>query len=260
MKAPDEPYYREEIVRPAPLPAKDEFAMFADYQKRRTARKRDRIVRQYLYWAAELACRYCGPRMPKRDAISAANLGLMQAIEDFDPARGRRFVTHSYFAIRRTVLTALRETYIVDPSPGINPHWHKFNKSARTADDQKKFTMAKKDVFDSLGSTVEFNSISKHSHGGAGGGNAPWNDNPDADLSAPDERPEIEDASMLDALREKLVILTPQEREIITRRYFGADTPLFREIGDALDLDEDHVRYVHKRALERLKHSLRGEL
>lgn len=249
-------YYRVEVRRANPLSAEEEAAMFVQYRKRRTPARRETIVRQYLYWAAELACRYCGPRMPREDAISAANLGLMQAIEDFDPKRGRRFVTHSYFHIRRTVLTALRETYVINPASGINVVRHQFNLSEKTDEDRAKFRAEKRKVFDRAGQPIECATLD-------GGPEANGNQASQRHLhAAPDtheERDSVEDFSMLEVLRERIEDLPEPERTILTMRYLSPDTPRFLDIGKKIGRTKDNVRYLHDRALAKLKLALLKE-
>lgn len=249
-------YYRVEVRRANPLTAEQESEMFAAYRKRRTAKRREEIVRQYLYWAAELACRYCGPRMPREDAISAANLGLMQAIEDFDPEHGQRFVTHSYFAIRRSVLTALRGTYVVNPSPGMNVARHQFNLSEKNDAAKAEFRAAKREVFDRTGTVVDIAYL-EAPHAPAHLSDGFHTIAPD---NSPEERDSVEDFSMLRVLREKIATMQNPEKKILTLRYLSKDTPLFKEIGERMNMTEDQVRYVHNRTMQKLRESLTKEV
>jgi len=274
-------YYRNDVARPAPLSKDAELELFARYRRRRTATLRDRIVRQYLYWPAQIACRYAGPRMSKAEAISAANFGLMLAIEDFDPSRGRRFTTHSFFAIRRTVLDALRDTYLIDPTPGISAARHVFNTSGKTAEDKTRLQAERRRVFDSVAKSVNV-------FGGGGMGGSTVSETPrfrnyryndpglreedktflreaalqqtDRNLIQPDCRENLDQQSAFALVREKLKKLDPLEQQVMRARYFSDPTSSFREIGETLKLKEDHVRYVHDRALKKLGKSVKKEL
>lgn len=241
---PQEQYYRVDITRYPALTTEDELALFVDYHKRRTAVKREKIVRQYLYWAAELACRYCGPRMSKAEAISAANYGLMQAIEKFDPAEGKRFVTYSYFAIRREVLYALRDSYVVNPESGLWASKYQFSLSPRESNDIARHKKERREVFDNVGATTE---IGLHATGD------------DNNLSAEDDfREAIEQGSLLEILAEALPALPQDLREIVDLKYFNNGKPLtFVEIGQRLRCTADHVRWLHARAMKSLQKLLR---
>lgn len=89
----------------------EERRIWRDYRKRQTAKRREQLVRMYLCWAFDLAGRYRGQRLSFDDAIGAANEGLMEAIRDFDPARGFKFATYSFFPIRRKILEAVALAY-----------------------------------------------------------------------------------------------------------------------------------------------------
>lgn len=258
MSAPkQEQYYRVDIKRYPALAAEAEIALFVDYRKRRTALKREAIVRQYLYWAAELACRYCGPRMPKADAISAANFGLMQAIEKFDPDSGRRFVTYSYFAIRREVLYALRDSYVVNPESGIWASRYRFKISPQSPEDAAQHKQECREVFESVsslfptpgpGSDFQSRSI----------GCAEFDGLSPEEFSEDDRRGDVEKASLLEALQGALPSLPKELRTVIELKYFNGDRPLsFSDIGRKLKCSKDHARWLHSQAMKSLRKILR---
>lgn len=240
------PYYRTEIIRMPALSTEDEAALFAAYRKRRTAKRREAIVRQYLYWAAELACRYCGPRMPKADAMAAANHGLMLAIEKFDPSLGKRFVMYSYSLIRRQVLYALRDSHVVNPEPAIKSLQYQYNKTERTPEDRKEFERKKKAVFSGMSSDLPI-------AGPAGGF-------PERE-SLQDESEDRRDVeSLVETLREHVDKLPADMRDVVRLRYFPESGPglTFPEIGKKLSCTADHACWVHGRALVLLHHMLRN--
>jgi RNA polymerase sigma factor for flagellar operon FliA len=57
--------------------------------------------------AADLLKKY--PRLDRRDLESAAELGLVQAANDYDPSRGVSFTTFAYYRIRGAVLDDIRQ-------------------------------------------------------------------------------------------------------------------------------------------------------
>ena len=74
--------------------------------RRRGMRARDRFVRANLRLAVSYVAKRCN-RLAKQhgadDLVQAANLGLITAVERFDPARGYRFSTYAYWWIRQAV-------------------------------------------------------------------------------------------------------------------------------------------------------------
>jgi len=74
--------------------------------RRRGMRARDRFVTANLRFAVSYVTKRC-TRLSKthgtEDLVQAANMGLITAVERFDPARGYRFSTYAYWWIRQAV-------------------------------------------------------------------------------------------------------------------------------------------------------------
>ena len=74
--------------------------------RRRGIRARDRFVHANLRLSYSYVCHHC-PRLLRAadwdDVIQSANLGLLRAVERFDPTRGFRFSTYAYWWIRQSV-------------------------------------------------------------------------------------------------------------------------------------------------------------
>jgi len=74
--------------------------------RRRGIKARDRFVHANLRLSYSYVCHHC-PRLLRAadwdDVIQSANLGLLRAVERFDPTRGFRFSTYAYWWIRQAV-------------------------------------------------------------------------------------------------------------------------------------------------------------
>lgn len=78
--------------------------------KRRGERARDRFVRANLKLVISFADKYRSvPQQYHDDLIQAGNLGLMRAVEKFDPARGYKFSTYAYWWIRQGIHAFLEQ-------------------------------------------------------------------------------------------------------------------------------------------------------
>ena len=78
--------------------------------ERRGKRARDHIVRANLRLVLSFAERYRSvPSQYHDDLIQAGNLGLMRAVEKFDPARGYKFSTYAYWWIRQGINSFLEQ-------------------------------------------------------------------------------------------------------------------------------------------------------
>ena len=65
---------------------------------------KDKLINSNLRFVVTCAKQYVGQGVPLVDLISAGNLGLVQALENFDPDRGYYFISFAVWYIRREVL------------------------------------------------------------------------------------------------------------------------------------------------------------
>ena len=71
---------------------------------------RDRMVRANLRLVVNIARGYTGKGLGLQDLIEEGNLGLLRAVEGFDPAMGTRFSTYASYWIKQSIKCALINT------------------------------------------------------------------------------------------------------------------------------------------------------
>ena len=71
---------------------------------------RDRMVRANLRLVVNIARGYTGKGLSLQDLIEEGNLGLLRAVEGFDPAIGTRFSTYASYWIKQSIKRALINT------------------------------------------------------------------------------------------------------------------------------------------------------
>src|SRR6267378_1630051 len=96
----------------------NETALLTADQEKSLARKigegdteaRDQMVRANLRLVVNIARGYTGKGLALQDLIEEGNLGLLRAVEGFDPAVGTRFSTYASYWIKQSIKRALINT------------------------------------------------------------------------------------------------------------------------------------------------------
>ncbi len=81
----------------------NELALIEAWQKHRDRAARDQIVRAMQSAVRVNARKYARPGLELDDLTSEGNIGLLRALERFDPNRGTRFITYSVYWIRDAI-------------------------------------------------------------------------------------------------------------------------------------------------------------
>lgn len=80
-------------TRSSSIAASRSTALFERWRRDRNRRARDELIEQFLPLAHKLARRYLRSREPYDDLVQVASLGLVKAVDRFDPARGYAFTS-----------------------------------------------------------------------------------------------------------------------------------------------------------------------
>jgi RNA polymerase nonessential primary-like sigma factor len=98
--------YLDEISR-IPLLSREEEGALARRARAGDEAAKQRMIETNLRLVVQIARRYPNRGLPLPDLIEEGNLGLMRAVEKFDPERGTRFSTYATWWIRQAVVRAL---------------------------------------------------------------------------------------------------------------------------------------------------------
>lgn len=109
--------YLDHIRRFPPLTREDEHKLAVRVQKGDT-KAADLLANHNLALVVSVAKRYMGHGVRVEDIIQEGNVGLLKAVERFEPARGTRFSTYAIWWIRAYVRRYVREAQSTVHVPG----------------------------------------------------------------------------------------------------------------------------------------------
>ncbi len=235
-----------------------EAALFARYRRSRDPADRDALVRRYLPLAGALAARYRHTSEPFDDLRQVASLGLVKAIDRYDPARGTAFTS---FAVP-TILGELRRhfrdtTWLVRVPRDLQELAGRLDHATAELERELGRGPTADELAQRLGVTAERVLEAREAAG------AHWATSLDAPPAAvdgvtplaemfgaeDDALGAVEDAVTLELLAADA--LDDREREILRLR-FGEDLRQ-SDIGERLGISQMHVSRLIRRALERLQ-------
>src|SRR5213595_1762993 len=108
VQSPLETYLRE--INETPLLNSEEEKQLAYRIEEGDSEARDRMVRANLRLVVNIARSYTGKGLGLQDLIEEGNLGLLRAVEGFDPSMNTRFSTYASYWIKQSIKRALVNT------------------------------------------------------------------------------------------------------------------------------------------------------
>ena len=265
--------YVAEIRRIPLLEADEEFALAKRCREHGDRAAADRLVKSHLRLVVKLAANYRGYGLPIAELISEGSLGLLQAVEKFDPDKGFRFATYAAWWIKAAIQQyVIRATSLVKMGTTTSQRKLFFNlrkaKSRMSVlndgdmrPDQVALIAERLDVPEQ--DVIEMNrrlsgDMSLSIPVGEEANSASWQD------WLADDAPSQEDtlakqAELADrraSLREALTCLTDRERSIFVSRRLAEQPRRLEEIAREFGVSRERVRQIEMAAFEKIRRSV----
>ncbi len=230
---------------------------------------RDQMVRANLRLVVNIARGYTGKGLALQDLIEEGNLGLLRAVEGFDPNMNTRFSTYASYWIKQSIKRALVNTaktiripaYMVELLAkwrrATNKLTDELGRPPTTEEVAKLLGLPKKKLNIIKKAIRVYNSTPQADQGEQG-----WS----IEEMLHDSRAKTPDTEMVetDDLKHVMVLLEKMDAREATvlRMRFGLndeEPKTLKEIGECLGLTRERVRQIESEALAKLNTSLCGE-
>jgi RNA polymerase sigma factor for flagellar operon FliA len=240
--------------------------LWLDYRRTGDQRLRDRLILTYAPLVKYVAGRL-GSGLPAHvdegDLVSYGLLGLIGAIERYDPARDVKFETYAMARIKGQIIDELRSMDWVPRSVrararqierAIGELEARLGRAPTDEEIANKLGISEDELEESLGE-ISRSSIAALDElwtvSGSGGGDQVALIDTIEDESAPDPQGTLSVTEQREALADAIARLPEREKLVVTLYYYEELT--LREIGEVLGVTESRVSQLHTKAILRLK-------
>ena len=225
----------------------------------------EKLIKANLRFVVNLAKKFPSYGIPLEDLVSEGNIGLVLALEHFDPGKGYRFISYAVWWIRQTILRAIGEKSRMIRLPQNKAQ--ELLQVTRVRDElqgEQSRTPVEEEIAQRLhkdrGRVAELLTISRDLLSLDAPVSADEDFSPLEDFVEDKSRGSVEEiltrSSLRDDIETVLTSLSQRESEVLQSRYGlnGRKPMSLREIGRRCKLTKERIRQIEKTAIKRLRH------
>ncbi|MFN7096030.1 MAG: RNA polymerase sigma factor RpoS [Gammaproteobacteria bacterium] len=247
----------------SPLLSAEEEVHFARLALKGDDVARNRMIESNLRLVVKIARRYINRGLPLLDLIEEGNLGLIRAVEKFDPERGFRFSTYATWWIRQTIERAImNQTRTIRLPIHVVKELNVYLRAARELTQKLDHEPSAEEIAEMLDKPIEDVKRMLGLNERITSMDSPIGKDADKslqDILADDNNIDPQEMLQDDNLREHidawLSELPEKQSEVLARRFGlkGFEKATLEEVGKAIGLTRERVRQIQVEGLRTLR-------